>query len=319
MAYQDTLKMLQSHIRDANRANGHVIMATSDWTVNGSKVEGQKMVNEVSKLMLRAYNGEVDDAVRTLKPYKLAASVDRLNKVRGSIERLGRSMSIAISPDYHNLRIQELNVTVDFLQKLAEEKEAQKEEAQAQREYEAEKARLLKEQTHHETVLQQAIATGNAEAAQNARSKMQEIELAIRGVEERAANIRAGYVYVISNVGSFGSDVVKIGLTRRLEYEDRIHELSNASAPFVFDIHAVIYSDDAVSLEHQLHHGLESVRVNRVNPRKEYFRTTPSVVKELLEKLAGSHLMVFNEEAEAAEWRMSMGAASGSSSNGPAD
>jgi hypothetical protein len=137
---------------------------------------------------------------------------------------------------------------------------------------------------------------------------MEEIQQAIRGVEERAANIRAGYVYVISNIGSFGEDIVKIGLTRRLDYQDRIHELSNASVPFIFDIHAVIFSDDAVSLEHQLHHELEDVRVNRVNARKEYFRTTPVIVKDLLEKLAGNHLMVFNEEAEAAEWRISMGA-----------
>lgn len=315
VAYQDTLKTLQENIKSANRAGGHAITATTDWTVNGSKVAGRKMVNEVSKLMLRAYNGEVDDAVRTLKPYKIAASIDRLNKVRSSIEKLGKSMSIDISSEYHGLRIQELNLTADFLQKQAEEKEAQKEErerlkeeAQAQREYEAEKARLEKEHSHHESVLDMAIETGNEEAAENARQKMEEIQQAIRGVEERAANIRAGYVYVISNIGSFGEDIVKIGLTRRLDYQDRIHELSNASVPFTFDIHAVIFSDDAVSLEHQLHHELEDVRVNRINARKEYFRTTPVTVKDLLEKLAGNHLMVFNEEAEAAEWRISTGA-----------
>jgi hypothetical protein len=223
-------------------------------------------------------------------------------------------MSIRITPAYHQARIGELQLTADFLQKQAEEKEAQKaerermrEEAQAQKEIEAERVRLAKEEAHHEAVLSQAVESGNEEAARNAREKLEEINHAKVGLEERAANIRAGYVYVISNIGSFGEDVVKIGLTRRLEYEDRIHELSGASVPFVFDIHAVIYSDDAVSLEHQLHHELESVRLNRVNARKEFFRTTPFVVKDLLEKLAGSHLMVFNETAEAAEWRISQG------------
>ena len=125
----------------------------------------------------------------------------------------------------------------------------------------------------------------------------------MKDVDERAANIRAGFVYVISNIGSFGDDVVKIGFTRRHEYEDRIHELSNASVPFIFDIHAVIASNDAVTLEQQLHHELESVRINRVNARKEFFRTTPENVKILLEQLAG--MLVFNETAEAVEWRIS--------------
>lgn len=312
VAYQDLLKNLQSHIKDFNRAGGHAITATTNWTVNGSKAQGQKMVNEVSKLMLRAYNGEVDDAVRTLKPYKIDAAIDRLNKVRASIEKLGKTMSILVSSEYHSARIEELKLTADFLQKQAEEKEAEKaekerirEEAQAQREFEAEKARLLKEKLHHEAVLQMAIEAGNEAAAADARAKLDEVKNAVKDVDERAANIRAGFVYVISNIGSFGDDVVKIGFTRRHEYEDRIHELSNASVPFIFDIHAVIASNDAVTLEQQLHHELESVRINRVNARKEFFRTTPENVKILLEQLAGNHLLVFNETAEAAEWRIS--------------
>jgi seryl-tRNA synthetase len=313
VAYQDQLKGLQAHIKEFNRADGGAITATTDWLVNGSKVQGRKMVNEVSKLMLRAYNGEVDDAVRTLKPYKIDASVDRLNKVRASIEKLGRSMQVQITAGYHSLRCEELQMTADFLQKQAEEKENQKaererlrEEAQAQKEYQAEKERLAKEHSHYSTLLQQAIETGNEAAAADARQKVEEIAASIAGVDERSANIRAGYVYVISNIGSFGEDVVKIGLTRRLEYEDRIHELSGASVPFIFDIHAVIFSNDAVTLEHELHHKLDDFRINRVNHRKEFFRTTPAIVKDLLEAAAGEHLMLFNETAEAAEWRMSL-------------
>ncbi len=316
VAYAERNAALRARIKAANRAGGNAVLGTTNWTVNGSKAAGQKMVNEVSKLMLRAYNGEVDDAVRTLKPYKLPAAIDRLNKVRASIERLGKSMSIAINPQYHELRLQELRLTADFLEKQAQEKEAEKvkreqmkEEAQAQRELAAEKVKLMKELAHHQAVLAQATETGNVDAVTSATAKIAEINASIQSVEEHAANIRTGYVYVISNIGSFGEDVVKIGLTRRLDYDERIRELSSASVPFIFDTHAVVFSTDAVSLEHQLHNAFEAVRINRVNARKEFFRTTPAQVVGQLEKLTESlsenHVMVFNEIPEAVEWRIS--------------
>jgi hypothetical protein len=316
VAYAERNAALRTRIKAANRTGGNAVFGTTNWTVNGSKAAGQRMVNEVSKLMLRAYNGEVDDSIRTLKPYKLPTSIDRLNKVRASIERLGKSMSIAINPQYHELRLQELRLTADFLEKQAQEKEAEKvkreqmkEEAQAQRELAAEKVKLMKELAHHQAVLSQATETGNVDAVTSARAKIDEINASILSVEEHAANIRTGYVYVISNIGSFGEDVVKIGLTRRLDYDERIRELSSASVPFIFDTHAVVFSTDAVSLEHQLHNAFEAVRINRVNARKEFFRTTPAQVVGQLEKLTESlsenHVMVFNEIPEAVEWRIS--------------
>ena len=312
VAYVERCQALRTVVKQFNRVGGGAIFGSTNWTVNGSKAAGQRMVNEVSKLMLRAYNAEVDDAMRTLKPYKLSSAVDRLNKVRMSIEKLGKTMTITVNPKYHALRIQELTLTADFLEKQAQEKEAEKaerermkEEAIAQREYAAERARLEKELHHYEMLFTQAKAIGNEEAIAAAQSKMSEVQKSIQGVDDRAANIRAGYVYVISNVGSFGDGVVKIGLTRRLDYEDRIHELSNASVPFVFDVHAVIFSDDAVTLEHQLHRSFEPVRINRVNARKEFFRATPGEVKDQLEELADSHVLVFNETPEAIEWRIS--------------
>jgi DNA repair exonuclease SbcCD ATPase subunit len=316
VAYAERNSALRARIKTANRAGGNAVLGTTNWTVNGSKGAGQKMVNEVSKLMLRAYNGEVDDSVRTLKPYKLPAAIDRLNKVRASIERLGKSMSIVINPQYHELRLQELRLTADFLEKQAQEKEAEKvkrdqmkEEAQAQRELAAAKAKLLKELAHHETMLAQARENGDAEAIASATAKIAEIGASIQSVEEHAANIRTGYVYVISNIGSFGENVVKIGLTRRLDYDERIRELSSASVPFIFDTHAVVFSTDAVSLEHQLHNAFEGDRINRVNARKEFFRTTPAQVvgqlEKLTETLSENHVMVFNEIPEAVEWRIS--------------
>jgi Domain of unknown function (DUF4041)/T5orf172 domain len=314
VAYKDRLNIIQTSIKAFNRADGGAVTGTTNWTVNNSEAAGKKMIKEVSKLMLRAYNGEVDDAIRTLKPYKLEAAIDRLSKVRGSIEKLGKSMSIAITDQYHSLRIQELELTADFLQQQAAEKEAQKlekerlrEEAKAQKELAAEKARLEKERDHYQHLLAKAQENGDEEVIGKAESKILELTQSIQDVEEHAANIRTGWVYVISNIGSFGEGIVKIGMTRRQEYQDRIHELSNASVPFVFDVHAAVFSSDAVSLEHSLHLDFDSRRVNRVNGRKEFFRVSIEEVKGRLAELADDHVMVFNEVAEAAEWRISEG------------
>lgn len=311
--YSDKIAEIQAKIKDRNITNGGAITAAQGWTVNGSTSEGAKMIKEFSKLMLRAYNGEVDDALRTLKPYKVDAAVDRVNKVEISIEKLGKTMSIAIDDAYHSLRISEIKLTADYLAMKEDEKEKQKEEKlrlkeeeKAQKEFEKEKEKLNKELSHHQAVLAKADETGNTEAAEEAKAKIAEVQNGISGVEERAANIRTGYVYVISNIGSFGEQVLKIGLTRRLNPEERIQELSDASVPFKFDIHAIIFSADAVSLEKQLHQELDSHRVNKVNARKEFFRATPAFVKELLTRLSTEGLLSYREDAEAPEWRISV-------------
>jgi hypothetical protein len=124
-------------------------------------------------------------------------------------------------------------------------------------------------------------------------------------VEAREANIRAGYVYVISNIGSFGPAMVKIGMTRRLDPEDRVRELGDASVPFRFDIHALIFSEDAVGLEGKLHAALSEQRVNKVNVRREFFYAEPAQVRELLGQIAGQHLLQYHDVPEAVEWRAS--------------
>ena len=310
--YSSKIDELRTKIKSKNLLSGGAIRAPQGWTVNGSTSEGNKMVKEFSKLMLRAYNGEVDDAIRTLKPFKLQAAIDRVNKVEKSIEKLGKTMRIEIDNGYHLLRINEIKLMADFLAKKEEEKERQKEEKirlkeeeKAQKEFVREKEKLNKELMHHQSILAKANESGDSKVAEEELSKIAEIQDGIDGVEERFANIRTGYVYVISNIGSFGEEVMKIGLTRRLHPEERIQELSDASVPFKFDIHAIIFTKDAVSLERQLHQELEKFRVNKVNLRKEFFNVTPSVVKELLAKLSTEYIVEFNEKAEAPEWRIS--------------
>jgi len=310
--YAEKIKEIEIEIKKRNLADGGAIEAANEWIVNGSASEGRKVIKEFSKLMLRAYNGEVDDALRTLKPYKMQAAIDRVDKVEKSIEKLGKTMSITINDTYHQLRISEIKLTADYLEKKEDEKEKQKEEKlrlkeeeKAQKEFEREKEKLNKELMHHQSILIKANESGNSKVIEEENQKIAEIQSGIDGVEERSANIRTGYVYVISNIGSFGEEIMKIGLTRRLDPEERIQELSDASVPFKFDIHALIFHTDAVSLEKQLHQELEKLRVNKVNLRKEFFKVTPSIVKELLTKLSTENILTFNEKAEAPEWRIS--------------
>lgn len=262
---------------------------------------------------MRAYNAEADNLVRGLKPYKLQTSLDRLLKVATTIERLGKTMNIRIAPHYQRLRVKELELTADYLEKKAEEKEREREEKarlreerKVQQEMERERARLDKERQHHQNALDALIARGDEEAAARLREQLADVERKIEDVDYRAANIRAGYVDVISNLGSFGDNVVKVGLTRRLDPMDRVRELGDASVPFKFDVHAILFSQDAVGLESNLHARLGDRRMNLVNRRREFFRATPQEVKSLLHELK-AEVLEYDELAAAVEFRQSLG------------
>jgi hypothetical protein len=321
VAYEKELANIENEIKTMTRKDGGAVLAATHWTVNGSATEGQKMVRDFSKLMLRAFNAEADNLVRGLKPYKLDGAIDRLNKVTETIERLGKTMQIRISTSYHKLRVRELELTSDFLQKKDEEKEAERlererlrEERKVQQEIERERARLGKERQHYANALDVLAAKGDEAGVARMRDHLTEVERAIESVDYRAANIRAGYVYVISNIGSFGERMVKIGMTRRLDPMDRIRELSDASVPFNFDIHALFFSKNAVGIETAMHERLADVRVNIVNRRREFFRATPLEVKAQLSDLAGE-LLQFQETPEALEYRQCLREQSGGTSS----
>jgi hypothetical protein len=324
VAYKDALETLEVRVQACIKAN-EAVVGTKRWAINGSEKEGARMVNDFCRLMLRAYNNEVDNVVRTLKPHSLKSAIERLQKMRGSVSKLGASMKIEITDSYHALRVRELELTADYLAQVAEEKERAraeraklKEEEAARHEYEREQARLEKEKAHYEAALNALRMKGDDAAASEAEHKLSEIQDAIEGVVRRAANVRAGYVYVISNIGSFGERVVKIGMTRRLDPMDRVRELGDASVPFRFDVHAILFSDDAVGLETALHQRFASRRVNLVNMHREFFRVTPREVKESLMELRGD-LLSFIEAAEAIEWRQSqstLGARLGATASG---
>lgn len=309
VAYERELEKIEEQIKAMTRKDGGAVLAATNWTVNGSAAQGRTMVRDFSKLMLRAFNAEADNLVRGLKPYKLAAAIDRLTKVSDTIERLGKTMNIRISGPYFKLRVRELELTADFLQKQAEEKEAERlererlrEERKAQQEMERERLRLEKERRHYENALEALAAKGDEAGVARMKEQLKDVDRAIADVDYRAANIRAGYVYVISNIGSFGEKMIKVGMTRRLDPIDRIRELSDASVPFNFDIHALFFSKDAVGIETAMHERLAEMRVNIVNRRREFFRASPLEVKTHLVELAGE-LLQFQDIPEALEYR----------------
>lgn len=268
------------------------------------------MTSDLAKLMLRAYNAEAENVVRSLRAGNTVTAIKRLDTARSSIAKLGKMMEMYIGDAYHAVRIEEIELTADYLMKKEEEREAARaererlrEERKVELELAAARERLEKERSHIVTVIERVRASGSSDS--DLERKLVDIDSAIAQNDYRAANIRAGYVYVISNRGAFGDHVVKIGLTRRLEPLDRIYELGDASVPFRFDVHAIFFSEDAVGLESELHERFSVYRVNQVNNRKEFFFASPAEVRTVLSEKLGN-LLEFAEHAESIEYLQSV-------------
>ncbi|GAA4685270.1 DUF4041 domain-containing protein [Nocardioides nanhaiensis] len=319
VAFRAELSRIQDQIKAMVKKDGGAINATSNWQVNGSAAQGRKMVSDTSKLMLRAYNAEADNLVRGMKPYKLDSAKQRLDKVATTIAKLGTSMSIAVSVPYHQLRLRELELTADYLEKVAEEKardreerERLREERKVEQEIERERQRLRKEEQHFRQAIAQLQAKGDVEGVERLQAQLAGVVGEIEAVDFRARTLTAGHVYVISNIGSFGEGVLKIGMTRRLEPMDRVKELGDASVPFIFDVHALYFSENAVKIEREMHQKFADRRVNRVNNRKEFFKVSAAEARGALTELSGE-LMTFVDEPEALEYRQGLqGATAGS-------
>ncbi|WP_280357197.1 DUF4041 domain-containing protein [Nocardia otitidiscaviarum] len=304
-SYKQALAELRADVREAVKA-GDAIVVAKKFSFNNSLAEGRRLTADLSKLMLRAYNAEAENCVRTIRAGNLETAARRLDKAARDIEKLGAAMQMHISAAYHTLRIKELELTADYMMKVQEEREAAREERERLREQRkveqelaAERERLEKEQAHYRAVLQRLETTG--QDTRDIEDQLTRIADAIAQNDYRAANIRAGYVYVISNIGAFGPNVVKIGLTRRLEPLDRVRELGGASVPFPFDVHAVYFSDDAVTLENELHKEFAAVRLNHANVRREFFFASPEEVRRVLAKKVGN-LLDYNDSPEATQY-----------------
>lgn len=303
--------------------DGRAVTANENWTVNNSKAEGRKMVNDMKKLLLRSFNNECDYCVDNVKFNNMEASEKRIEKSYDTLNKLGRIMNANITDAYRKIKYEELYLAFEYQQKKQEEKEEQKkirEELREQQKLEQEirqaREKIAKEKKHFtlaikELELKLANSLNDIER-ENIQQKLMEVQNQYAELEKeekvidyREQNAKAGYVYIISNIGAFGENVYKIGMTRRLEPMDRVDELGDASVPFSFDVHALIFSENAPELESKLHEHFFNNRINKLNNRKEFFRADiheiESVVKKNYDKVVD-----ISKEAPAEQYRESL-------------
>lgn len=277
----------------------HAVTCAINWSVDGSAAKGRTMTNRAIRLTLRAFNNECEASIANTRWNNVNAMEKRITRSFEQINKLNESNKVAISLDYLRLKLTELFLAHEYREKLKAEREERAESLRLARE-EQRLLRDLEKAQEDEERYAQLLEKAKVEASQivgprldafsdQIRTLEKDLEAARKKLERAKAmaeQTRSGYVYVISNIGSFGEGVVKIGLTRRLDPIDRVRELGDASVPFIFDTHAMIYSDDAPSLERALHSEFEAVRVNAQNFRKEFFRVTLDEVESALQRLA---------------------------------
>ena len=296
--YKERLTSIRARQKEMIKKN-IAVSGSTDWTVNNNKAKGRKMVNDMKKLLLRAFNSECDETIGKVKYNNFEVSKRKILKSAEQIQKLGTVMNVYITQAYINSKIDELYLSFEYQQKKQQEKEEkrelraqQREEAKLKKEIEEKRKKIKKEQTHYQQALKNLLSQikehGETEdlIAKKAEleTELSNIDKSIKDIDYREANQKAGYVYVISNVGSFGENIYKIGMTRRLEPQDRVDELGDASVPFKFDVHAMIFSDNAPALEAALHRAFENRKLNMVNTRREFFYVTLDEIKQVVKE-----------------------------------
>jgi hypothetical protein len=307
--------------REMVKAHTAVICST-EWLVGGSKVEGRKMTNQSIKLMLFAFNGECDALISKVKWNNVSKARDRIVKSYREINQLGSVNQIEIVHAYFDLKLDELSLTYEYEKKKHEQKEEQRlireqmrEEEKVQRDLERAHKEAEEEAKMYQKVLEKArheLGLATQEEAQALAGKIRELEEKLKAAEEKkeraislAQTTKVGNIYVISNIGSFGKDIYKIGMTRRFDPMDRIKELSDAALPFQFDVHAIIFSENAPQFERGLHKKFWEKRINMVNSRKEFFKVSLEEIEACVQE-QGDAAIEFTKVAEAREYRQTL-------------
>jgi hypothetical protein len=312
--------------RDRQKAlikSGEAATGNMDWTVNDSKAQGRKLVNDMIKLVIRSFNNEADACVDNVKFDNVELGEKRILKSFETCNRLGKIMSVEISRTYLSLKLDELHLAHEFQIKKQEEKEEAKrareelrEQQKLEQEIRAAREKIAKERKHFTTAMRDLQARLDKVESDEERTallaKLAEVEAGRAELESeeklidyREQNAKAGYVYVISNLGAFGEGIYKIGMTRRLEPMDRVDELGDASVPFWFDVHAMVFSNNAPALEAKLHERFAAGRLNKVNGRKEFFRADIAEIESVIRENYDAVVEV-QHEAPAEQYRESL-------------
>lgn len=276
-------------------------ICTTKWTIDGSEAKGRASTKRFIKLVLRAFNGECESLIAKVKWNNVNQMKERIHKSFETLNKLGESQAVFLQQDYLDLKIKELILEHEFQQKRQQEKEELRriqeelrEEEKVRREIEQAQREAEKEELNYEKALDKArkeVEQATGDKHDKLLAQIEKLEQELKEAQEKkeralsmAQQTRRGHVYVISNIGSFGENVYKIGMTRRLEPLDRIRELGDASVPFRFDVHALIFSEDAPALEYELHRIFEKRNVNMVNFRKEFFKVTIDEVEKAIQE-----------------------------------
>lgn len=320
--YMQEIERLRQAQKDLVKADRYANW-NPHWTVNGSVAEGRRMNEQNKKMLLRAFNNECDAIIGSVTHRNFSAMENRIRKAFEQLNRLNTTNQVSLRPEYLQLKQQELRLVHEYALKKQEEKEEQlrirelmREAEKVRMEIERQKAKLDKEKSHFQSELakmQARLAQTQDEAERkDLQAKIEQLQVQLdalaaqeQEIERYEKNTRAGYVYVISNIGSFGENVYKIGMTRRLVPEECIDELGDASVPFKFDIHAMIFSEDAPTLETTLHKTSEQHQVNKVNPRKEFFRVSLTEIERVV-KQSHDKTVEFIRTALAEEYRQTL-------------
>lgn len=307
-AYEAALRKIREEQKQMLRVDGSAgdrsaaAFCSETIRFNDSVSQGRAMIKKILKLMLRAFNGECDSFIARVNYKNISAMEKRIETSFQQINRLGESWYCSIAGSYLTNRIEELRLSYTYEEARQKEKEEQaqireqmREEERAIREIEKAREQAEKDEAKFADMLEKAKAEANRANKQDKEKlneKIMKLEELLAEAEasrqralSRAQMTRSGHVYIISNVGSFGEHVYKIGMTRRIEPLDRVRELGDASVPFPFDIHALIFTEDAPSLENTLHQRFNSRRVNFENMKKEFFRVSIEEISVELQKI----------------------------------
>lgn len=297
--YKDKLGEIRNKQKDMIKHHTAAICNTV-WKVQGSEKAGKQMIAENIKQTLRNFNIECDLCIGKVKFSNYDNIKARIYRAFELQNELNQTNDIHIVDEYYKLKIEELDLAYEYQKKKQQEKEELRQKREelreaerVAREIEEKRKELEKEQEHYQNYLKKIIEQIEVEKSEERKqyliekkeeldNNVNDVHLALKDLDYREANQRAGYVYIISNIGAFGENIFKIGMTRRLEPEDRIAELSGASVPFKFDVHAMIFSDDAPKLEAALHNRFADKKVNLVNGRKEFFNVSLDEIKQVV-------------------------------------
>jgi predicted nucleic acid-binding Zn-ribbon protein len=320
--YKERLTVTREHQQSMIKA-GTAATGNMNWEVNGKKSEGTKLVKDMVKLVLRSFNNECDTCVDNVKFDNVELGERRIRQSFDACNKLGRVMSVELSESYLQLKLDELHLAHEFQIKRQEEKEEAKrireelrEQQKLEQEIRAAREKIAKERRHFATALrdlearlQKASSSEDREALSQKIAEVEagraELDGEEKAIDYREQNAKAGYVYVISNLGAFGEGVYKIGMTRRLDPMERVDELGDASVPFWFDVHAMVFTENAPALEAKLHDRFAAGRINKVNERKEFFRANIAEIEAVIRECYDPVVEVVRE-APAEQYRESL-------------